>query len=176
MAALDWLGAVIETAIKCLPHLRIVQITQGGIKLRRGHEITELKPGPHWYWPIWTPIFVVTTVRDTIDLTAQTFTTKDGKTVLTSGMVMFKIVDPVKLLTTAPDYANTICDLVMNSIHDTFIKYTWEELQIGIVDGSIGKELRSNAAHELSGFGVRIMNVGLKDFALCRVLKIVQDA
>lgn len=175
MSALDWIGQLAETIIKCFPHLKIVQITQGGIKLRRGNEITELVPGPVWYWPIYTVVNVVTTVRDTMDLPGQTFTTKDGKTVLCSGMVQYKITDVVKLLTTAPDYVNTIGDLVMTAMHDTFIKYTWEELKDGIVEGSIRKEMRKAAQDELSGFGVKVISVGLKDNALARVIKIVQD-
>lgn len=174
-AAFAWLGQLMETIFKFFPRLTIVEATQGGIKMRKGNEITELGPGLVWHWPLITVIKIVTVVRDTMDLPGQTFTTKDGKTVLTSGMVQYQIKDPLKLLTTAPDYTNTIADLVMNSMHDTFIKYTWDELREGIVEGSIRKEMRKAAQDELSGFGVRVISVGLKDNALARVFKIVND-
>jgi regulator of protease activity HflC (stomatin/prohibitin superfamily) len=175
-AALSWLGTIADTIIRLFPHLKIVKITQGGLKMRKGHEITVLTPGIWWYWPLITTIDIVTTVRDTVDLNGQTFTTKDGKTVLASGMVMFSVKDVEKLLTTSPDYIATISDISMNCIHDTFIKYTWEELREGILSGKIGKELRSAAAHELNEFGIKVISLGLKDLAPVRVLKLVQDS
>ena len=174
-AAFAWLGQIAETILKFFPRLIIVQVTQGGIKLRKGSEITEVKPGLCWYWPLITVVNVITTVRDTMDLPGQTFTTKDNKTVLMSGMVQYEVTDPVTLLTTAPDYTNTIADLVMTAMYDTFIQYTWDELREGIVDGKLRKEMKRAAQTELKGFGVRIISVGLKDNALARVLKIVQD-
>lgn len=176
MAAFAWLGDIFETILKFLPHLRIVKLTQGGLKMRRGCEVTVLTPGLWWYWPLITTIDIVTTVRDTIDLNGQTFTTKDGRSVLASGMVMYTVSDVQKLLTTAPDYTNTICDVSMNCIHDVMIQYAWEDLRSGINDGSIGKELKKAAQKELRFFGVEIISLGLKDLAPVRVLKVVQDS
>ena len=176
MTALSWLGDIFETLIRLFPHLKIVKLTQGGLKLRRGCEVTVLTPGLWWYWPLITTIDVVTTVRDTIDLNGQTFTTKDGKSVLASGMVMYTVADVQKLLTTAPDYANTICDVAMNCIHDVMIQYEWEQIRNGINDGSLGKELKRAAQKELRSFGVEIISLGLKDLAPVRVFKLVQDS
>jgi regulator of protease activity HflC (stomatin/prohibitin superfamily) len=174
-AALNWIGLIAETVIRLFPHLKIVTVTQGGIKMRRGHEISVLGPGLHWYWPTITVINVVTTVRDTQDLAGQTFTTKDGKVVLASGMVMYSVNDVEKLLTSSPDYVSTISDVCMNCIHDCFIKYEWEQLRAGILDGTIGKELKKAASEELRPFGIKIISLGLKDLAPVRVMKIVQD-
>ncbi len=174
-AAFEWLGNLFETIIKFVPHLKIIKVTQGGVKMRRGNEITVMTPGLWWYWPIITTIDVITTVRDTVDLNGQTFTTKDQKSVLASGMVMFAISDVEKVLTSAPDYINTIGDICMNVIHDTFIQYEWEQLRAGIQDGSIGKELKRNANEELKPFGIKVLSLGLKDLAPVGVLKIVQD-
>lgn len=175
-AALAWLGTIADTIIKLFPHLKIIDITQGGVKMRRGNEISVHGPGPVWYWPTYTVLKVVTTVRDTLDLNGQTFTTKDGKIVLASGMVMFSITDVEKLLTTSPDYISTISDVCMNCIHDVLIKYEWEQLRAGILDGSVGKELRKAAQEELKPFGVKVLSLGLKDLAPVRVFKIVQDS
>lgn len=176
MNFLDWFGTIGETLIKLFPHLKIIKSTQCGVKWRRGNEIYILPPGIHWFWPLISVVEVVTTVRDTMDLNGQTLVTKDGKSILTSGMVMFSINDVEKLLTSAPDYQNTIVDLCMNCIHDVFIKYEWEQLKAGILDGSIGKELRRAASDELRPFGVKVITLGLKDLAPVRVLKIVQDS
>lgn len=176
MQAFAWLGDIFEALIRFIPHLKIIKLTQGGLKFRRGCEITVLTPGLWWYWPLITTVDVVTTVRDTLDLNGQTFTTKDGKSVLVSGMVMFTISDVEKLLTTAPDYINTISDVCMNCIHDLFTQYEWEQIRAGIVDGTIGKELRRSSQEQLRSFGIKIISLGLKDLAPVRVLKIVQDS
>jgi len=175
MQALSWLSDIFETLLKFFPHLKIIKLTQGGLKMRRGCEVTVMTPGLWWYWPLITTIDVITTVRDTIDLTGQTFTTRDNKSILASGMVMFMISDIEKVLTTAPDYNNTICDVCMNVIHDTFIKFEWEQLRNGILDGSVGKELRKSANEELKPFGIKVISLGLKDLAPVKVLKVVQD-
>jgi regulator of protease activity HflC (stomatin/prohibitin superfamily) len=175
-AAFAWLGTLAETLMKFFPHLRIIKSTQGGVKWRKGEEITVLGPGLHWYWPLITVIEVVTTVRDTIDLNGQTLVTKDGKAMLVSGMVMYSVSDVEKLLTSAPDYTSTICDVCMNCMHDVFIKYEWEQIREGLLDGTIGKELKKAASEELRGFGIKIISLGLKDRAPVRVFKIVQDS
>ena len=176
MAALDWIGHIAETLIRCFPHLKIVKATQGGLKMRRGNELTVVGPGLHWWWPLITTLDVITTVRDTLDLNGQTLVTKDGKSILASGMVMYSIKDVEKLLTSSPDYTSTICDVCMNCIHDIFIKYEWEQLKAGILDGSIGKELKRSAQAELGEFGIKVISLGLKDLAPVRVLKVVQDS
>jgi regulator of protease activity HflC (stomatin/prohibitin superfamily) len=176
MTALSWLGDIFETIIRFFPHLKIIKVTQGGVKMRRGSEVAVMTPGLWWYWPLITTVDVVTTVRDTLDLNGQTFTTKDGKSVLASGMVMYTISDVEKLLTTAPDYANTICDVAMNVIHDVLIQYEWEQLRAGINNGSLAKELKKEAQKELRSFGIEIISLGLKDLAPVRVFKIVQDS
>jgi regulator of protease activity HflC (stomatin/prohibitin superfamily) len=175
-AALGWIGTIIEAILKFCPHLRIIKVTQSGLKMRRGHELHVLGPGLHWWWPLITTLDVITVVRDTMDLNGQTFTTKDHKTVLASGMVMFSVIDVEKLLTTSPDYLSTISDICMNCIHDVFIKYEWEELRMGILSGEIGKELRRSAQDELRPFGIKVISLGLKDLAPVRVFKLVQDS
>lgn len=174
--AFEWLSTIMETVIKFCPHLKIVKITQGGLKYRKGNEITKLEPGLVWYWPIITAIDVITVVRDTLDLNGQTLVTKDGKSMLASGMIMFSVNDVEKLLTTAPDYTSTICDLSMNVIHDTFIQYEWEQIRVGLLDGTIGRELKRKAQDELRPFGIKVISLGLKDRAPVKVIKLVQDS
>lgn len=174
-SAFAWIGHFAEWFAKWIPRLVIVEVTQGGIRMRRGHEVSEITPGPIVHWPVLTPIKIITVVRDTYDLPAQTFTTKDGKVTLASGMITYSVRDVVKLLTTAPDYVNAIADITMTCIHDVFIQYEWEELRQGILDGSVGKALRKSAQDELSVFGIKVITVGLKDLAPARVLKVVQD-
>ena len=174
-SALAWIGQLAEWFGKLIPHLVIVKVTQGGIRMRRGNEISEIVPGPLVHWPIWTPIEIITVVRDTMDLPAQTFTTKDGRVTLASGMITYSVKDVVKLLTTAPDYTNAIADVAMTCIHDVFIQYEWEALRAGILDGSVNKALKKSTQDELGGFGIKVIAFGLKDLAPARVLKIVQD-
>ena len=172
--AFSWLGTIAETLINAFPHLKIVDVTQGGVKMRRGVEIIELTPGLCFYWPLITVIRVIPVVRDTLELSAQTFATKDGKTVLATGMITYSVRDVVKLLTTAPDYVNTINDLAVAAIHDVLKQHDWEALQTSNDD--LRRELKRAVTDALSGFGVRIISVGLKDLAPCKVFKLVQDS
>ena len=174
--AFEWIGKLAETFINLFPHLKIIKVTQGGLKMRRGNELTVLGPGLHFWWPLITTLDVVTTVRDTMDLNGQTFTTKDNKSILTSGMVMYSISDVEKLLTSAPDYQNTIVDICMTVITDVMLKYEWEQIRERVISGELGKELRKAAGDELRPFGVKVISLSLKDLAPVKVFKIVQDS
>jgi regulator of protease activity HflC (stomatin/prohibitin superfamily) len=172
-SAFAWIGQLIEWFGQFIPRFLVVDMTEAVVKLRLGNEITELKPGKvHFYWPFISIIKRCTIVRDTLDLTAQTFETKDGITVQASGMVSYIVTDAISLLTTVTDPGNTIRDLVMTCIQEVLIQYTWVELREGLVSGQLRKELVREAQRTLKTYGIKVLNVGLKDLARTRVFKL----
>lgn len=175
-SAFAWIGQIIEWLGKFVPRLVIVDITKGVVKLKYGNEIEELKPGHlHWYWPLTSIIKEVDIARQTLDLTTQTFETKDGVTVQVSGMITYQVQDAVALLTTVYDPDNTIRDIGMAGLQEVLVQYTWAELRDHLVDGTLRKELTRETQRELRTFGVKVLKVGIKDLARTRVYKVALE-
>lgn len=174
-SALGWIGELIQWFGQLIPRLVILDPTQGGVRLRRGNEVTELVPGIHIYWPIITLVKVWPTARQTIDLTTQTFETKDGVTVQVSGMLAYTVSNIVALLTSVYEPDNTIRDIGMTVVQEVLIQYTWEELRSRLVEGTLRKELVKEAQRELRSYGIRVMNVGVKDLSRTTVYKVALE-
>lgn len=174
--AFAWIGQLIEWFGLFVPRILILDTTQGAVKFRRGNEVTELKSGIHVYWPIITIIKVWPIARQTIDLTAQTFETKDGKAVQVSGMIRYSVNDVVALLTETYDPDNTIRDTGMAVLHDVLIQYTWEEIREGMVNDVLPKELVKEVQRELRVYGVKVWKVGIKDLVGTSVFKVALES
>jgi hypothetical protein len=60
----------------------------------------------------------------------------------------------------------------MTCIQEVLIQYTWVELREGLVSGQLRKELVREAQRTLKTYGIKVLNVGLKDLARTRVFKL----
>jgi regulator of protease activity HflC (stomatin/prohibitin superfamily) len=174
-SAFAWIGRIIEWFGLFIPRLLILDTTQGGVKFRRGNEIYPLQAGLHLYWPIITVVKVWPIARQTIDLTAQTFETKDGHTILVSGMIAYRVDDVEALMTSVYEPDNTVRDIAMAIMQQVLIQYTWEELRNGMVEGALKRELTREANRELKNLGLKILSVGIKDLARTRVYKVALE-
>lgn len=175
-SAFGWIGQLIEWFGQFIPRALVVNITQGAVKMRLGNEITELLPGKvHIYWPFISTVKIVDTARQTLDLTTQTFDTKDGICVLASGMITYQVNDVVALLTTVYDPDNTIRDVGMSTVQEVLVRYTYEELKSGNEAGTLKKELAREAQRELKTYGIKVLKVGIKDLAKTTLYKVALE-
>lgn len=186
MVALDWIGYVVEWIGRFVPRWILLDTTQGGIKfthhwkrngwtLEKYYTVKPLGPGGHWYWPWHSRVTVTIVVRDTLDLEGQSITLKDGEVIMVGATVRKEIVDVEKALAYASDIDNCIRDEVMSAIPEVLIQYTWKEFQEMIGSKEFGKQLKAAAQKPLTQYGVKILNVGLRDFAPTFVLKLVTE-
>lgn len=174
-SAFAWIGAIVEWVGQFIPRILLLDITQGAVKLRRGREITELEAGLHIFWPLVSVVKIWPSVRQTIDLTAQAFETKDGKSVQVSGMITYSVSDIVSLMTGTFDPDNTIRDVGMTALHDVLIQYTWEEIREGMINRVLKKELQREVQKELKIYGVKVIAVGFKDLVGTSVYKVALE-
>ena len=90
-AAFAWISDFVNLFISFFPHLIIVKKIESGVKFVRGKHVKILKPGLRWYWPLVTEQEVVVVVRQVTNLAPQTLMTKDGKTVIASAVVVYRV-------------------------------------------------------------------------------------
>jgi regulator of protease activity HflC (stomatin/prohibitin superfamily) len=178
-AALGWLGEIVNALLQFVPRLVVVRQTHGGVKFAFGNHVTPMlcdnglwlplvgRTGLHIYLPLVTEIELVPIRRQPTNLSAQRLMTQDGVTVGVGGMIVYEIVDVVKLITGSWAYDATVRDYGMAAIKrvvgdnnfNTFFQ------QPDVIDTALTAQL----AADLEPLGIRVLRVTLSDFATCFV-------
>ena len=116
-SAFAWLGQLVETLYRFIPHILIIRATHGGVSWVRGKHIKLLAPGLHLWWPLTTEVEVIVTARQTLAIPDQVMATKDGKKVVVKTLVVYKIPDPVRAIGKLNwDVDTTINDLTQSAV------------------------------------------------------------
>lgn len=163
-AAFGWIADLVETFTSFFPHLIIVQKTEAGVKFVRGKHVKVLKPGLRWYWPLVTNKEVVPIVRQVINLRCQTLMTKDGKTVIASAVIIYRVSDVEAFLVENHDADEAIAEVAVAALRDAIVEETLEELQRNNRK-KIDNRLTRQGKDMLQPFGVDVEAVRLTSFA-----------
>jgi regulator of protease activity HflC (stomatin/prohibitin superfamily) len=159
--------------ISFLPRYTIIKTTHAAVKFVMGNKVVVLthengikllnrkfrivNTGIHIYWPLVSEIIPWPTKRQTTRLEKQILTTKDGKTVIVTGIVVYEVDDVLKLLTNTWDHEDTIKDYATVIIQKSITGNNFDQIK----DINFTRPLRSN----LRAFGVKVIRVNLCDFA-----------
>lgn len=182
MGILEIFSQFFSFIVSFLPRYTIAKTTHKGAKFVRGNHVVELNSenglklpvfggrylikfqnsGIHIYWPLVTEVIMVPIKRQTTKLDKQILTTKDNKTVLITGIVVYEVEDVLKLLTETWDYDDTIKDYSTVSIQKTITTNNFEDIH----NINLNEELRKN----LKPFGIKVIRVNLCDCATGRAL------
>jgi len=172
-AALAWIGQLVEFFGRFFPRLLLLNTTEGAVKFVRGSRPVLLEPGLHFYWPLVTEVKAWVVARQSVNLSAQTITTKDGKVLAVGGLLIFRIVDAMPLIAHTWNADATVRDISAGVIHDVCSQSEWGELQMAKNDGTLNRALKRELRRRLSRFGVKVLDATLTDFAPCRVYKLI---
>jgi len=169
-AAFAWLGQLAEWLGSFIPRIKIVRSTHGGVRFRHGKDAREIKPGIIVYWPIVTEIDVIPVARQTNNLPSQSLMTKDGKTVVVGGVVVYAIADVVACISNNWDVTETINDITMVAITNVITANTLEYLQTNLTK-EVLIQLTRETRRRLRPFGVKVYRTALTDFSTCMTIK-----
>lgn len=173
MGAFDWISNIVAWFGQWIPRWQIVRTTHGMVKFIWGKKVQTLGPGWHVYWPFSTDIVIYPTARQAVNLANQTISTKDGKTAMVGGMLVYEVHDLEALIAHTFDPDDTVKDIAAAALHDACCTKTWDELQEGQRSGRLDTELRNEMKKGLAKYGVTVLRTTLTELALCRVLKLV---
>lgn len=173
--AFAWIGQLASWLGAFFPRWVIINPTKKGLKYVRGKRIVPLGPGIHWYWPVLTEFDWYPAVRQADDLRSQTVVTADDKVIVVGGMIVYEVIDIVKLLPCTHSPQKMIEDMTITSIHDVCCKFTWDELKMGQRKGTLDTKLKNETQKQLDEYGVKVFKVQLTDLAPTRVLKLLQS-
>jgi regulator of protease activity HflC (stomatin/prohibitin superfamily) len=175
MEALAWIGQIFEWIGKFIPRWAILDLTEGAVKYVRGKKAVYCGPGIHWYWPVLSTWYPYPTVRQADRLLTQTFVTTDDKVVAVGGIIVYKVSDLLRLLTTTHNATSAVRDIALTAIHDVCCRMSWEELKSEQRKGTLDTKLRNMTQKALSDYGVEVEKVMLVDLSPARVLKVLQS-
>lgn len=174
-SAFAWLGKLAEWFGNLVPRWEILDTTQGAVKFVRGHKTKVCHPGIHWYWPATTKWCYYPTARQADRLEVQTMETKDGKTIIVGGMLVYSVHDLMQLLPTTYSASGAVKDLALTAVHDVCCDMEWEELKLEQRRGTLDTKLKNAAQKQLKDYGVTVIKLMLITMARARVLKISQS-
>ena len=161
--AFSWLGHLVEFLGRFIPRLLIVEATHGGVAFVRGHKVKPLQPGLHVYWPIWTAVSTLATVRQTTKLPEQALTTSDGVSVIVGGMIRYEIDDIQKALAESYDVEGVLVDESLAAFGESITGHTFDDIQGD--RQAVNRALTARVRKGLDGYGVKVLRAQLTDFA-----------
>ena len=168
--AFGWIGEIFQTLLKLLPWLVIVPATHGGVAFVRGFRVKEWKPGLHWYWPVVTTYKLMATVRQTQMIKSKTVMTKDLKTVIVGALVTYYVDDIVSALAKITDLPSDIMERSLEAILSEVSEGTLESIQVDRVQ--FNQNLTERVGRALNGYGVKVLQAQLTEFAPCQAFAI----
>jgi regulator of protease activity HflC (stomatin/prohibitin superfamily) len=174
-SALAWIGQIAAWLGAFIPRWNILDTTEAAIKFKRGKNPVFCGPGIHWYWPVLSTWHVYPTARQADRLQTQTIVTMDDKIIVVGGLIVYRVGDLLKLLTTTHNPATTVTDITLTSIHEICCRLSWEQLKDEQRKGTLDTKLKNAAQYDLVSYGVLVEKVMLIDLSPARVLKVMQS-
>lgn len=166
--AFGWIGEIFQTLLRLFPWLVIVPATHAGVAFVRGHRVKEWPPGLHWYWPVVTTYTLMMMVRQTQMIHSKVIMTKDLKTVIVGSLVTYYVDDVVAAVAQVADLASDVIERSQGEILAQVSETTLEDIQNDRM--GFNKILTKRCAKVLDGYGVKILEVKLTEFAPCRAI------
>lgn len=167
---LDWIPDAIENWFDYITPVVVVDEFERGVLLRWGKCKKELDPGLHWKWPLADRALLDNVVPRTINLKAQSLTTKDGKSVVIGAVVTASIRDIQKALLDVETVDNVLEDSCYGQVAALVAATDWEQIR-GV---EFNETLTAACRKQAFRFGVEITRVQLSDVAISRALRLYQ--
>lgn len=169
-AAFAWLGELVNWVGRWIPRLGICRATHGGVRFRHGAHTVPVRPGLYCYWPLVTEVEVIPTARQSINLPAQSLTTRDKATVVVSATLIYEVRDVVKALGRSWDVEETVRELGCTAAVRAVTSRTFEELRKELTD-EVRQEMTAKSRALLRRFGVYVIEARFSEFAECEVFR-----
>lgn len=153
---------ILNNLMALLPFV-IIKSYERGVRFRFGKSPIELKPGFHW--KIWVYHFVEVGMvsDDYIETPIQSVITKDGKLVVFSVNIGYRIVDIVKHYTSVQEFTDSTKALAMvhlaKKVRESTLADTLADLK------KLETSLRGTLSNQFKQWGTQVFAVGFVNFS-----------
>lgn len=144
--------------------IRIIFEYKRGIKFRFGKYVKTLNPGFRWIFPFIETLQIVDIRVITFNIHSQEVMTKDNVPSSIDGVVFFKILNPEKAVLEVEEYTFAITQLSQAALRDVCGKVELDTILSKREE--IGKNIREIVDNETEDWGIKIIDVKIKDIQL----------
>ena len=144
--------------------IRVIFEYKRGIKFRFGKYVKTLNPGFRWIIPIVETLQIVDIRVITFNILSQEVMTKDNVPSSIDGVVFFKIINPEKAVLEVEEYSFAITQLAQAALRDVCGKVELDTILSKREE--IGKNIREIVDNETEEWGIKIIDVKIKDIQL----------
>jgi regulator of protease activity HflC (stomatin/prohibitin superfamily) len=147
----------------------IVDAYQDAGVLRFGRYNRTCAPGFHWKIPFVEKAIEITTCLTTMRLPPQTLTTADGKVVVVTAIVRYRVRDVKPFITDIFDQQDALADVAMGAIRAAVREHAHEELVANPPEDKIATKVRRT----VNKYGFEIEAVTFADLAQVRSFRLI---
>ena len=148
----------------------IINTFEAGVVLRLGKYHRTVGQGLKWKWPLIESVLSTNTAITTMELRAQTLTTLDGKSIVISSIVKYKITDVKPFMLDIWDSIDVISDTTLGAIKEVVTATNYKDLT------GVEKKVIRKVKKQVADFGVEIINIVFADQGAIRSIRLIGDA
>jgi regulator of protease activity HflC (stomatin/prohibitin superfamily) len=150
----------------------VVDQFERAVVLRLGVLHRELEPGFHWIIPFEIErVIADNVVPRTLNLGAQSLTTRDGSQIVLGVILTARIHDISKAMLEVENVDTAVQDSCYAEIARVVHERSWDEMQAESLNDDLLKACRRRAFN----YGVEIMRTQVSDLARCKSLRLIQQ-
>ena len=143
----------------------VIDAFEEGVLLRFGKFKKTLKPGLRFILPFYIDnVLTDNVVTDPMTLGTQSLTTKDGKSIVISAVITWRIFDIRKVLLEVDGAESALVDVSAGYIHEQVAQNTWATIRKPDFPNSLKKHIQRQARK----WGISVTNVQFSDCSLSR--------
>jgi regulator of protease activity HflC (stomatin/prohibitin superfamily) len=165
----DKLIDLVVTFIHDILPFKIVDQWEAGVHLKIGRFYRVVSPGLNWKVPFFDKIWVTPIITQTVNLTPQTLTTLDERSVVLTSIVRYHIVNVHSFLLTVMHANDVLVDTTQGIIRDIVETTNWEDL----VD--LTNIVTPEVNNEVAKWGIVVEAVKFPDLGEIKTYRIIGD-
>lgn len=172
---MTWLTNLLDRLLSIFPRIVIVAPDEAGVRVTpsfiKGVRVKDMTPGWWLVWPVIQQIDVIKVKTQIVDLRPQSVWTSDGKELVVSGSIKYRVDSAVKAVLDVFDYDANIRNLTLGIIFDFVNGKSLEKLDLVQLKDEILKGLREASR----GWGLKIETVYLTDIGRVRNIRLLMN-
>ena len=165
----DKLIDLIVTFINDILPWKIVDQWEEGVHLSTGKFKKIIKPGLNFKIPFFDQIITTPVITQTVNLSAQTVTSEDNRSVVLTSIVRYHIHDVQKFLLGVMHANDVLVDTTQGIIRDVVEGCSWEDLY------DLGSVVTPEVNEQVGKWGITVEQVSFPDLGEIKTYRLITD-
>jgi regulator of protease activity HflC (stomatin/prohibitin superfamily) len=166
----DKLIDLLVTFINDILPFKIVDQWEKGVHLRTGKFLKVVDPGLNWKIPFFDQIITTPVITQTVNLSPQTVTSVDEKSVVLSSIVRYHINDVKKFLLGVMHANDALVDTTQGIIRDVVEGCKWTDLY------DLGSVVTPEVNEQVEKWGITVEQVSFPDLGQIVTYRLMSDS